>query len=208
MWTDLVPVLLGFLLTTVIGGLFASFLQHRNWRNQNDVRTREEERARASDVCASLAAILDKRLYRMRRLYWATVWSSANQISPEDLKARLDDYQQVLFEWNDQLKARLATVAVYFGEDVRWHLDHVVYTAFKETGERLEGLYRQVNQDPPAPLDEAALADASAGIVQLSQHTYDLIFAMTIRIREGKVGMAAPELLRGEMPLTSPRTTA
>lgn len=68
MWDKTVPILLGFVLTTMIGGLFASFLQQRSWRHQNEVRLHEEDHKRASEVCRSLAGLVDKRWYRMQRL--------------------------------------------------------------------------------------------------------------------------------------------
>ncbi len=59
MWDNVVPILLGFVLTTVIGGLFASLLQQRSWRYQNAARLREEERQKASDVANAALARLN-----------------------------------------------------------------------------------------------------------------------------------------------------
>ena len=70
MWDNVLPILLGFVLTTVIGGLFASVLQQRSWRYQNAARLREEERQKASDVCQKISSLVDKRLYRMQRMLW------------------------------------------------------------------------------------------------------------------------------------------
>ncbi len=41
MWDQALPILLGFVLTTIIGGLFASFLQQRSWQHQNELRLHE-----------------------------------------------------------------------------------------------------------------------------------------------------------------------
>jgi hypothetical protein len=49
-WNQALPILLGFVLTTIIGGLFASLLQQRSWRHQNESRLREQNISRASDV--------------------------------------------------------------------------------------------------------------------------------------------------------------
>ena len=55
MWDNVLPILLGFVLTTLIGGVFASFLQQQSWRYQNAARLREEERQKASDVCQRIS---------------------------------------------------------------------------------------------------------------------------------------------------------
>lgn len=195
MLQQVVPILLGFLLTTVVGGAFASFLQQRSWRHQNSSKLYEEDRQRASDVCRSLSELVDKRCYRMRRLYWAIVGRAEDRVSGDELTMRLQDYQQVLFEWNDQLNARLAIIGALFGRDVRDFLDAVVYEAFKDTGRRLESLYRQALGADTTELEEAEAADVALRLDQLSSYAYQLSLAMMVRIREGKVGRLAPDLL-------------
>src|SRR5439155_24505505 len=98
MWDQALPILLGFVLTTIIGGLFASFLQQRSWRHQNELRLREEDVDRASGVCRSLSALVDKRWYRMQRLLWATLAHRKGQLARDVLDARLRDYDQVLLD--------------------------------------------------------------------------------------------------------------
>lgn len=47
-----------------------------------ELRLEEEERERAAEVCRDFSALLDKRLYRMRRLYWTASDASAGAESP------------------------------------------------------------------------------------------------------------------------------
>jgi hypothetical protein len=204
MWNLALPILLGFVLTTVIGGLFASFLQQRSWQHQNELRLREEDIDRASGVCRSLSALVDKRWYRMRRLLWATLAYREGQLSRDVLDARLRDYDQVLLEWNDELNARLAIVGAYFGGDLRDFLDQIVYEAFKDAGHNLESLYRASAEEQAAELDPAELDKIRAKLDSLNNLAYQLSFTMMVRIREGKVGRRAPGVL-GETPLTDSR---
>src|SRR5262245_45019156 len=162
MWENLVPIVLGFVLTTVIGGLFASFLQHRSWQYQNASRLREEEHQKASEVCQRITGLVDKRLYRMERLLWAVTGRADGRVTVEVVNGRLREYDKVLLEWNDQLNARLAVVGAYFGKDVRDFLDHVVYEAFKKTGRRIEDLYRQVVDSDATRLDDREVEDVAA----------------------------------------------
>jgi len=195
MWTQAVPILLGFFLTTIVGGLFASVLQQRSWRNQNEVRLQEQARDQASEVCRSLSALVDKRWYRMQRLLWATVAHSKGQLSRELLDARLLDYDQVLFEWNDELNARLAIVGAYFGGDLRDFLEYTVYKTFKEAGQDLESLYRAAVDREAKALNPDHVADVGAKLGNLKSLAYKLSFTMMVRIRDCQAGRRAPEML-------------
>ena len=193
------------MLTTVIGGLFASFLQHRSWQYQNAARLREEERQKASEVCQRITSLVDKRLYRMQRLLWAINGHSHGRIMPEVLDNRLRDYDEVLLEWNDQLNARLAVVGAYFGKDVRDFLDQVVYVSFSEAGQRLEDLLRQVrNSDAGGLVEAGAVDDVDAEVVRLNHLAYQLGLTMMVRVREQRIGSSAPGVL-GETTLTGTR---
>jgi type II secretory pathway pseudopilin PulG len=46
---QLVLIVVGFLLTTVLGGLLGTYLQQRTWEHQNRARLREDELRRAAD---------------------------------------------------------------------------------------------------------------------------------------------------------------
>lgn len=202
MWDNVVPILLGFVLTTVIGGLFASLLQQRSWRYQNAARLREEERQKASDVCQRVSSLVDKRLYRMQRLLSAVIGRAGGHVTAETASDRLHSYDEVLLEWNDQLNARLAVVGAYFGKDVRDFLDQIVYEAFKEAGQHIEDLYRRVVvAGDEIHLDDRAVDRANAQLARLNHLAYQLGVTMMVRVREERVGSAAPGVL-GEAALT------
>ncbi|HEV2825170.1 MAG TPA: hypothetical protein VG035_08190, partial [Actinomycetota bacterium] len=67
---QLTPLLVGFLLTTVAGGLLGYFFQRRSWSHQYEVQFRAQERERATKAFEEISRLLDKRLYRLRQLYW------------------------------------------------------------------------------------------------------------------------------------------
>jgi hypothetical protein len=194
-WDQTLPILLGFVLTTIIGGLFASLLQQRSWSHQNELRLREEDLTRAGNVCQTLSALVDKRWYRMQRLLFGIVGRAEGTVTREVLEARLSEYDQVLFEWNDELNARLAIVGAYFGRDLRDFLDRVVYEEFKDAGQQLEALYHAVASGNGTGLEPDATAPARTKLDTLNNVAYQLSFAMMIRIREGKVGRRAPAVI-------------
>jgi hypothetical protein len=185
----LVPLVVGFLLTTVFGGLLASYLQSRTWHNQEQARLREDELRRADAVCRSLACLLDKRLYRMLRLFHATRALAEGHGSRETAAKRLHDYDAVLYEWNDQLNLNLALVGTYFGETGRDWLDHRIYESFKRLGDVLERRYRAAVAGTAPPLHDE---DVEAAFASLNDEVYRLGVFMMTQLRGGSVGRTAP----------------
>jgi hypothetical protein len=68
---QMLTLLLGFALTTVVGGSLGYWFQRRNWEYQNDRTLAEADRAHATDICRELSQLMDRRLYRMWQLKWA-----------------------------------------------------------------------------------------------------------------------------------------
>ena len=142
---EIINLFLGFILTTLLGGVLGSYLQQRSWNHQNEAHLKEEELKRASEVCESISQLLDKRLYRMRRLYFACQGYAQGSLSKEVLEQRLQDYDEVLYEWNDRLNQNLAQVGTYFGTLAHAYLNSI-YVYFRDTGRELEGAYRVVSK--------------------------------------------------------------
>src|SRR6185437_4869421 len=71
MGQQLLLLVVGFVLTSVLGGLLGYLLQSRAWAHQHDVQRRDEERQQTLKTFEEISLLLDRRLYRMRRLYWA-----------------------------------------------------------------------------------------------------------------------------------------
>src|SRR5215469_5497440 len=105
---EIIPLVVGFVLTTVLGGLLGSWLQQRTWNRQNEVQLRQDELRRADDVCHSVSTLLDKRLYRMRRLYFALASDPELPERSDRVETCLKEYDAVLYEWNDSLNLNLA----------------------------------------------------------------------------------------------------
>jgi hypothetical protein len=135
---------IGFIFTTVLGGLLGGYLQRRSWDHQNEVRLKEKELEQGSEVCHSVSQLLDKRLYRMRLLGSACEGHTQGSISKEVLEQRHHEHDEVLYEWNDKLRLNLSLVGAYFGDSAREYLNANIYEPFEKTGSELEQVYRQV----------------------------------------------------------------
>lgn len=193
---ELLAIVLGFALTTVAGGWWASRLQQRSWDRQNDVRLIESERLRAAEVSEELSRLLDKRLYRMRRLFWAIQDFGQTQLAVKALDERLADYNDVLYEWNDRLNLNLALIGTYFGPAAREYL-LFSYERFRAAGAQLETLTTHVRQgiDVSAQLQTLDREFEGWHADSLNQRNYLLGLATMTQLREGLVGRSAPNTL-------------
>ncbi|MFT4296865.1 MAG: hypothetical protein QM582_15790 [Micropruina sp.] len=192
---QILTVAVGFVLTTVIGGWWASRLQQRSWERQNELRLRENERSRAEDASRELSALLDRRLYRMLRVYWAIAGYDGTESAETGLTDCLAEYRAVLYEWNDRLNTNLALVSSHFGDETRSMLE-AAYEDFRRVGGDLERAAGQVRQGRDASTLLDGLGPQFEGWEpgSLNNRVYRLCLAMMTQLRDGRVGRgsAAP----------------
>ena len=192
---ELVRIIVGFVLTTLLGGLLGTYLQRRTWDHQNEARLREEGLRRAGEICQSVSGLLDKRRYRMQRLHYALTRQVREGKAEELLAEKMKDYDQVLYEWNDSFYTNRAMVGTYFGLEARDRLDEL-YQAYQRLGIGLEGAYRAVtNGGTPAALEEL-----SGQFGTITTKTYLLNELMMTWLREGTVGRRAGRPLNPPEP--------
>lgn len=190
----LVPLVVGFVLTTVLGGLLGTYLQRRTWDHQHRAHLRQEDLRHAGDVCRAVSELLDKRRYRMLRLFFAVRGRARETVSAEVLAERFSDYDQVLYEWNDSLNVNIALVGTYFGQRARDWLERA-YETYQEGGAQLEDAYREAARgSQPAGLDGLGVR-----LAELDGIAYRFSVLMMAQLRDGTVGGRAPQ------PLAPPR---
>ena len=183
-------IVVGFALTTLVGGWWAARLQERSWNRQNDVRLREEEHERASGACQELMGLLDRRLYRMQRLLWA-----ATAAGRPELDRRRQDYVDVLLEWNEHLNTNLALVGAFFGDTARVRLDGL-YEDFKRVGQHVEAVVRAslAGEDTAELAQQVALEFEGREVGSLNDRVYRFGLLLMGQLRDGQVGRYAPHL--------------
>jgi hypothetical protein len=203
---NIISIALGFVLTTIVGGWWAARLQQRSWERQNDLRLKDDENKRAAAACQELTRLLDKRLYRMRRLHWAIAAYNHDTGGEDVLKARLKDYNDVLYEWNDQLNLNLAILGSYFGTAARQYL-YGVYEQFRTVGARLEAIIRDVRKGEDVSASLQRLDPEFEGWQRdsLNNRVYQLGLAMMTQLREGLIGRSAPDKLAVPSLASTPR---
>lgn len=118
-------LLLGFLLTSVVGGSLGYGFQRRTWKHQHEVQRREEEHRQALKTFEEISSLLDRRLHRSRRMYQALKTRNPNDADTESLMAARTDYILALDSWNENLNRMLALTQTYFGMELRGYLEKI-----------------------------------------------------------------------------------
>jgi hypothetical protein len=187
---EFLPLLAGFLLTTVAGGLLGYFFQIRSWSHQHEVQFREQERERAVKVFEEISRLLDKRLYRLRQIYWALSRSAESQ-RKEEMEEKMEEYRAVLYEWNDNVNRNLALMQQYFGPTMRRQLDNEVGGEFVRLGRRVEDLWKASSTTTPA--ERESYAQLGSRIGQLSGAIYAFNLDMLRLLQSGSIGVFNPD---------------
>ena len=173
----LVSVVVGFLLTSVLGGALGLIFQERSWRHQHDIQLRDLERDRASQVFEEVSRLLDKRLYRLEQVYWHL---------QDDLRdVKMDDYREILYEWNDGINRILALTLQYFGNEMRHRLDYQIGHEFVDLGRGVERLWKT----PSMSTDSSSSTLISTRLRTLHELVYTFNLDMLRPLQAGSVGL-------------------
>jgi len=186
--SDLLPVLVGFLLTTVLGGLLATYLQRQSWSHQFRTQSEAQDRDRATQVFEETSRLLDRRLYRMRRLYWGMTAESGSSARAQ-VDSRMEDYVAVVYEWNDGINRTLALLERYFGSGARDRFDNEIGAQMRRIGEDLETMWKVRGHQPhPADAHAGQSRDLNTAFNRLADDIYHYNVQLLRAIQERAVG--------------------
>ncbi|MEV5889828.1 peptidoglycan-binding domain-containing protein [Nonomuraea fuscirosea] len=210
MGDQLVLLGLGFVLTTVLGGMLGYLFQRRAWAHQYKTQQHEREREQASKIFEEVSSLLDRRLYRMRLVFWAAKRRAVGGAADGLAEAR-EGYREVLLTWNDNLNRSSALTQAYFGSGARQRLEEL-YEDYAAIGRALDQFMRDLGGASAREKDES-VRESSAGsrravrippighrLDQLSHQVYLLNLHMLRLLQSGQLGQAAPT-----EPIFSPR---
>lgn len=163
----LVLLLVGFVLTSVLGGGLTYAFQRANWRHQYRVQREDLRHDQALKTFEEVSKLLDQRLYRMRQVYWAAKAIAKGRGDRERLNIALADYRAVLRDWNDNLNRVRALVHTYFGERAGELLENRLYEEYALIGEELDEFVREVSAS-----NDVKVRPIGARLTELSHRVY------------------------------------
>ncbi len=93
--SKLVLLLIGFILTTIAGGLISSWLQRVSWKRQARVDLYKKRYEEGTQFLNEISKLIGYRYFLMQRLLWAITDSQENKLQEIEGK-----YFKAVIEWN------------------------------------------------------------------------------------------------------------
>jgi hypothetical protein len=182
-------LVIGFALTSVLGGALGFFFQTRSWAHQHRAQQRDELHEHAMKVFEEVSTALDRRLYRMRLVFWAAKRCAPVGADLSDLRKALDDYRKAVAAWNDNLNRTLALVQTFFGTAAREQLENHIYEEYSAIGRALDQFVRDVSVSDRA---DVPVPPIGRRLTWLSHQVYSMNLQMLELLQRDKLGAAAP----------------
>jgi hypothetical protein len=188
---DIKMLVLGFILTTIVGGLLTFLYQYiqeaqklKAEKRQEEINIMEQRRGQATVLFNEISPLIDTRLYDWRRV----AWGLEDRISEDSLKSRYAEYIQVFYTWNHNLNKNRALICRFFGPDLGSQFEEFIMPKFSELHEIILGIYRLPPASRPLIVADSlnSLADSLNNVI------YGFNNSMAELIRSGKIGLTDP----------------
>ena len=111
--SSLQSLFLGFLLTTVVGGLIGAWFQRAAWRRQARLELLKQAYLDANELFADVSNLVDARYFRLYRWYLCVQDDEAEDKTAD----RERRYFEVVARWNEELRTRHNRIRMHLGED-------------------------------------------------------------------------------------------
>jgi hypothetical protein len=105
-------LLVGFLLTTVCGGLIGAWFQRVAWGRQARLELFKQAYVDGNELFAHVTNLVDRRYFRLYRWFM----SIRDHDDAERIRLREASYFEAVSEWNETLRVTHNRVRMHFGE--------------------------------------------------------------------------------------------
>jgi len=133
--SSVLSVIVGFLLSGLIGNWLVQRWQARNWLHQQRFLGQEKEYTALKELADEIATLMGARLYHMQRVAF-TLAASRTEL----LTGRLIDYEAAVVKWNERLTSFYVRLALLSSSELVYRLERTIHTRFQQTGQRLDRL--------------------------------------------------------------------
>jgi len=153
----IIVLMIGFVLTGIMGSAIATILQYFSWKNQWAIQRLDEESKVAKASFDRVSSLIDRRRYRTIRLI-----NALDEGLPQDeIDLRFEEYKLIIKEWNDSLNANLALISIYFSDELRYEFEEHISAIFGDLSCTAEnGMRRQKNRRLDDERKSTTYADA------------------------------------------------
>lgn len=167
LWQALTVTLVGFVLTGIVGTWITYYWQTQNWKRQQKYIREKEQSEKQMAITQELSRLLDKRRYRMLRAYHSLKRNNVKKLADEWRK-----YDEILFEWNDNLNGHVTELRHFFGRDKQDYFESYLIGEYYRAGRALEEA--KVAIDSKRTGDAKTHLDGVEGILRQLSHNTNL----------------------------------
>lgn len=131
----IISVIIGFILTGLVGNLLLQSWQHRSWLKQQYFLSEERDYIALRELWDEIVDLSSVRLSRMRRLCAIVRLGEV-----ELVRTRLADYDHSVARWNERFNSFLVRLLRYTDHNnhLAQSLEHIVQPLFVRSGRELE----------------------------------------------------------------------
>src|SRR5947209_8691524 len=167
MATTLVSLFVGFILTGIVGAWLSQRWQHRSWINQQQILGEEKSYLDLKTVWDEVTTLSGKRQWRMRRLLY-----SIKAMNLENADLRLQEYREVVSEWNEKRNSFEVRLTLFAGYDFTTRLEKLG-AAFTELGAELERSYKSSSNGVVEDPQQLAHLESSMNLLNRTLFEFD-----------------------------------
>jgi hypothetical protein len=106
-------LLLGFLLTTMVGGVLTVLFQQYSWKRQVRLDLYRQRYKDGTDLLARVSSLIDRRYFALQRVAWAIDAGAPSASTAEKEK----EYFAIVVKWNGNLRALHNSIRLLIGEN-------------------------------------------------------------------------------------------
>lgn len=157
----LLPIVVGFLLTGLIGNRLLQAWQARNWFLQQRFLGQEKEYLGLKELADEIGTLLSVRIFYMQRLIRALA-------SGSDDKAQscLKDYDKALKRWNERLTSFYIRLPMLADYDLALRLENYIQNELVKTGAAIENLTTKRKAGASIPRNQSMQVEKELNAIQ------------------------------------------
>ena len=172
----LLLLVVGFLLTGFFGQILIGKIQRRNWKHQFEIERLNRQIKETRTVYEHISLLLDKRIYRSRRLYYSFNDRDIREINNKCVDC-FKEFNEMLYKWNDSLNNNIAKIESYFGEKNGKFFQDRLCADLRWVGILLRRYYYNMKDKP-------SLKNINKAIEITNERVYEMNKRMFVKIRE------------------------
>ena len=154
--STIIAVVLGFVLTGLIGNHLVQRWQQRNWLVQQRFLGHEKEYFALKELADEISSLLGARIYHMQRLLL-----NLRRSSDEQLLNRVADHDDIVKRWNERLTSFYVRLPLLASSDLAIRLESTVQTKLLAAGATIDELvYQTRSGDIPSKYTVASALKA------------------------------------------------